>query len=287
MVQTVGFDGAADVNPHAPSSLSPLVFVRACFRRRELLSQLTRRAIAQRYQGSVLGVLWSLLQPVLMLGVYTFVFSTVLKGRWSQGVGSTTEFAVVLFAGLCVYNLFSEIVNRAPALIVDHSSYVKRVVFPLEMLALVNVGAAMFQFSIQMTVLLITQSYLTGHIVFSGLIVPLVVLPLLLFSLGLTWFLSSIGVFLRDIGPVVALSTTALMFLSPVFYAMDAVPERFRFVISLNPLTIVINQVRDAAVWGIAAEWQTLVPTTLGQIVFAWAGYCWFQCTKKGFADVL
>lgn len=275
------------MNPHQAPSLSPFALLRLCWLQRQLLAQLVRREIAKRYQGSVLGMLWSLLNPVLMLVVYTFVFSTVFKSQWGNMPQSKTEFAMVLFAGLCVYNLFADVVNRSPRLVLDNVSYVKRVVFPLEMLAVVNVTAALFHFAIQVLVVLVARLLLDGQLPWTALMLPLVIFPLLLFSLGISWLVASLGVFLRDTAPVVSLATMALIFLSPVFYSIDALPVEVQHLFYLNPLTSIINQARDVLIWGTGIDWWWLLMHTVVQGAVAWCGYAWFQRTKKGFADVL
>lgn len=275
------------MNPHQAPSLSPFALLRLCWLQRQLLAQLVRREIAKRYQGSVLGMLWSLLNPVLMLVVYTFVFSTVFKSQWGNMPQSKTEFAMVLFAGLCVYNLFADVVNRSPRLVLDNVSYVKRVVFPLEMLAVVNVTAALFHFAIQVLVVLVARLLLDGQLPWTALMLPLVIFPLLLFSLGISWLVASLGVFLRDTAPVVSLATMALIFLSPVFYSIDALPVEVQHLFYLNPLTSIINQARDVLIWGTGIDWWWLLMHTVVQSAVAWCGYAWFQRTKKGFADVL
>ena len=250
---------------------------------------MTRREVAGRYKGSVLGLAWSFFNPVFMLVVYTFVFSEIFKSRWG-GVGgdeSKTQFAVILFVGMIVMGLFTEVLNRAPGLIISNVNYVKKVVFPIEILPVIAMGAALFHSLISFGVLLAAFALFNGYLHWTVIFAPLVVLPLVILTLGIGWVLASLGVFLRDVGQTIALITTVLMFLTPIFYPVTAVPERFRPFIMANPLTFIIEQAREVLIWGHLPNWMGLGIYTLVATVIAWAGYAWFQKTRKGFADVL
>jgi lipopolysaccharide transport system permease protein len=194
---------------------------------------------------------------------------------------------VLLFAGLIVLNLFSEVINRAPTLIIANVNFVKKVVFPLEVLPVLAMGAALFHGAVSVAVLLCAVLVFNGGLVWTVVFIPLVLLPLVIVTLGLAWILASLGVFLRDVGQTISLLTTVLMFLSPVFYPVTAVPPRFRPFIMANPLTFIIEQARDVLIWGRAPDWLGLSVYMLVACVVAWAGYAWFQKTRKGFADVL
>ena len=277
------------INPHASQPISPNALASSLWRNRQLIGQMTRREVAGRYKGSALGLAWSFFNPVFMLAVYTFVFSEIFKARWG-GVGgddSKTEFAVVLFVGLIAYNLFSEVVNRAPSLVLGNANYVKKVVFPLEILPVVALGAALFHTVVSLAVLGIAFFVFNGYLHWTAIFTPLVLLPLVILTTGLAWMLASLGVFLRDVGQTIGILTTVLMFLSPVFYPVTAVPEHFRAFIMANPLTFIIEQARDVLVWGHLPNWQGLITYTAAACAVAWAGYAWFQKTRKGFADVL
>ncbi|WP_446739747.1 ABC transporter permease [Pseudomonas sp. TH15] len=277
------------MNPHSAHSISPLLFLLGFWRNKQIIYQMTRREVASRYKGSALGLLWSLFNPILMLVVYTFVFSEIFKARWGGAGGddSKTQFAVVLFVGIIVLNLFCEVINRAPGLIVSNANFVKKVVFPVETLSLVTVLAALFNSAINLTVLLVALVVFNGAIPWTALLIPLVILPLVLLIVGLSWFLASLGVFIRDVGQTINIITTVLMFLSPVFYPLDAVPERFRSIILLNPLTFIIEQSRAVLIWGDLPNWSGLLIYSGASLVIAYMGYIWFQKTRKGFADVL
>lgn len=275
------------MNPHAaqPSSLGAML--NSLWGNRELIAQMTRREVVGRYKGSVMGLLWSFLNPLFMLVVYSFVFSVVFKARWSGAGESQTQFAVILFAGMTVHALFSEVLNRAPGIILGNVNYVKKVVFPLEILAVVSLGAALFHALVSLLVLLVAFAMLNGFVHWTAIFAPLVLLPLMLLSLGFGWILSSLGVFVRDIGQLIGVFTTALLFLSPVFFPVSALPESFQPWLHLNPLTFIIEQSREVLIWGNLPDWQGLTLYSIGAGIFAWLGFFWFQKTRKGFADVL
>ena len=266
-----------------------MALARSLWRNRQLIVQMTKREVVGRYQGSAMGLAWSFLNPVFMLVVYTFVFSEIFKSRWG-GIGgddSKTQFAVVLFVGMIVLGLFSEVLNRAPSLILSNVNYVKKVVFPIEILPVIAMGAALFHSFISLGVLLAAFALFNGYLHWTVVFTPLVLLPLVILTMGLAWMLASLGVFLRDVGQTIGIITTVLMFLSPVFYPITAVPERFRPIIMANPLTFIIEQAREVLIWGHLPNWSGLGVYTLTATAIAWAGYAWFQKTRKGFADVL
>lgn len=268
-------------------SISLREFLASPWRNRRLIQTLVVREVLGRYRGSALGILWSFFHPVFMLSVYTFIFSVVFKARWPGGSESKTEFALILFAGLLVFNLFAECISRAPGLILANVNYVKKVIFPLEILSWVSVGSALFHIFISFGVWLIFYLIFFGMPKPTLLLFPLVLLPLLLFSLGLSWFLASLGVYLRDVGQIVGLVITGLMFMSPIFYPVSALPEGFRILFHLNPLAAVIEQTREVLIWGIFPKVTVLLIELLLSSLFAWLGFAWFQKTRKGFADVV
>ena len=266
---------------------TPREIAASLWRNRSLLKASIKREVLGRYRGSVMGILWSFFNPLFMLAVYTFVFSVIFKARWSAGSESKTEFALVLFAGMIVFNLFAECINRAPGLIVGNQNYVKKVVYPLEILPWVGLGAALFHGAISLGV------WLIAYVIFFGVphatlfYFPLVLLPFGLFIMGLSWALASLGVYLRDVGQFIGLLTTVLMFLSPIFYPASALPEAYRPLLYMNPLTPVIEQTRDVLFWGKAPDFAMLGIYLIATSIIAWLGFAWFQKTRKGFADVL
>jgi lipopolysaccharide transport system permease protein len=275
------------MNPHAIRSISPLVLLRSIKANRSLIYDLVKRDVVGRYRGSVMGLLWSFFNPVLMLAVYTFVFSVVFKARWTGGSDSKTEFALVLFAGLMVFNLFSECVNRAPSLILSNVNYVKKVIFPLEILPIVAFGSTAFHFMISLFVWLIFYLAFFGIPPVTIIQLPLVMIPLVLMTMGFAWLLASLGVYLRDVAQIIGVITTVLMFLSPIFYPIAALPEEYRFFMQISPLTNVIEQAREVMIWGKGIDWMSWFGQFLLSTMVAWLGFAWFQKTRKGFADVL
>lgn len=268
-------------------SISPVEMICSFWRNRQLIKTLVHREVVGRYRGSFMGILWSFFNPVLMLSVYTFVFSVIFKARWGSGGDSKTEFALILFAGLIVFNLFSECIIKAPTLILMNANYVKKVVFPLEILPWVTLGSALFHTLISLGVWLCAYVILFGIPHATVLLLPAILLPLLLLTAGLTWGLASLGVYLRDVAQFIGLVTTVLMFLSPIFYPASALPENYRHLLLANPLTLVIEQVRNVLFWGKMPDALQLAIYLAGATVVAWAGFAWFQKTRKGFADVL
>ena len=256
-------------------------------RHRDLIATLVRREVVGRYRGSLLGILWSLFHPLLMLGVYTFVFGMVFKAKWNPGATSQAEFALILFAGLMVFNLFAECVTRAPGLIVSNVNFVKKVVFPIEILPWVVFGAALFHLFISFLVWLGFYLVLIGLPDPTVLLLPLVLLPLVLLTMGAAWLLASLGVYLRDVAQVIGVVTTALMFVSPIFYPRSALPRELDALLGLNPLTPAIEYVRDVIVWGRVPDLSGFVFYTAFTAAVACLGFAWFQKTRKGFADVL
>ena len=278
------------MNPHATQPVSPMALMRSLVRNRQLISQMTKREVLGRYKGSVMGLLWSFLNPMFMLLVYTFFFSVVFKARWGVVDGveeSKTQFAVVLFVGMIVHGLFAEVLNRAPMLITNNVNYVKKVIFPLEILPVVSMGAALFHSLVSLIVLLIAFVMFNHYLHWTVVFIPIVLLPLVIISLGFAWMLASLGVFLRDVGQTIGLFTTVLMFVSPVFFPITAMPEKYRPLIMANPLTFIIEQAREVLIWGHLPDWQGIGIYTLVAATMAWTGFIWFQKTRRGFADVL
>jgi lipopolysaccharide transport system permease protein len=276
------------VNPHAPHPVSMASLIHGIWRQRGLVLQMTKRDVIGRYKGSVMGVMWSLFNPLFLLVVYTFVFSVVFKARWGgEAVESKSQFAVLLFVGMIVHSLFAETLSRAPSLILANVSYVKKIVFPLEILPVVAIGASLFHAFVSVAVLLGVFAVLNGFLQWTAIFLPLVVLPLVVLTLGLAWALSSLGVYLRDVAQPIGLIMTVLLFASPVFYPITALPEAARPWLMLNPLTLIIEQARAVLVFGQLPNWLGLGAYSLVAVAIAWAGYAWFQKTRKGFANVL
>jgi lipopolysaccharide transport system permease protein len=262
--------------------------VRNLWRQRGLILQMTKRDVIGRYKGSVMGVMWSLLNPLLLLAIYTFVFTVVFKARWGTvPVESKSEFAILLFVGMIVHSLLAETLNRAPVLILNNVSYVKKIVFPLEILPAVAICAALFHALVSVFVLGVVYIVLNGYLQWTVIFLPVVLLPLIVLTLGIAWGLASLGVFLRDVAQPIGLIMTVLLFASPVFYPLTALPEVIRPWLMLNPLTFIIEQARAVLIFGQMPNWTGLAIYSLASVAIAWVGYAWFQKTRKGFANVL
>lgn len=253
-----------------------------------LIIQFTNREIIGRYKGSYLGLLWSLITPLLMLTIYTFVFSMVFNARWGENASdSKLEFALLLFAGLIIFNVFSEVVSRAPHLITSNVNFVKKVVFPLEILPIVSLASALFHAIISIGILLLFLLVFMKTFNWTVLFLPIVILPICLTALGLGWFLSSLGVYVRDIGQVIGVIIPALMFLSPIFYPISVVPKEVQFLYYINPISYAVEDMRKILIWGQYPDWKWLIIGTIIGLMTSILGYLWFQKTRGGFSDVL
>lgn len=280
---------ATAVDPNAALSAGPDALLDSVARHRNLIGQMIRREVIGRYRGSALGLAWSFFNPILMLCVYTFVFSGVFKARWNATgpPESVAHFAIMMFVGMIVLNLLTDVLTRSPTLVLSNPNFVKKVVFPLEILPVVTLGAAGFHMIASIFVLLGAFALFNGFLHPTVLLLPLVLVPLMLMTLGLSWALASLGVYLRDVNQAIGLFCGLLMFISPVFYPLSAVPQTFRWLIAANPLTFIIEQARRVVIDGHTPEWWGLLGYTLTALIFAWLGFAWFQKTRKGFADVL
>ena len=257
-------------------------------RNRSLLWQFARRDVLGRYRGSLLGLAWSFLTPLLMLGVYSFVFVGVFRQSWPGSAhGGGVEFSLQVFAGLLVFNLFSEVAGKAPNLIVDQPNLIKKVIFPVELLAWVTVLSGLFHLLISSITLLVVLLLVRGGLPVTAFAFPLVLLAFLPVLLGLGWFLSAIGVFVRDVGQVMTMVVSLTMFMSPVFYSVKSLGADLQFWMNLNPLTLIIEQVRAVLLLGQWPDWAALGMYAAIAAAFATAAATFFQLTRKGFADVL
>jgi lipopolysaccharide transport system permease protein len=257
-------------------------------RNRYLILQMVRREVSARYRGSVIGVLWSLLLPLIMLAVYTFIFGVTLKVRWSQDTNENWgEFAIILFTGLILHQILADCITRAPLLMIANASYVKRVIFPLEILAWTTLGAALFQGLTGFVALCVFRLAMTGALPWTIVLVPVVVAPFALICLGLIWMLSAIGTFVRDVAQVITFVPLVLLFLGPVLFPLSALPPTARTMVILNPLTVVVMQTRNAVLLGQMPDWSALAVYSIAALVLAWAGLYVFLRSKSAFADVL
>lgn len=251
----------------------------------QLLYQMAKREIKSRYRGSIFGVAWTFLNPLIMLAVYNFVFSVVFKAKW--GGGENTNFAVMMFSGMIIHALFCEVMLLSTNSIVGNANYVKKVIFPLEILTLVITLSALFNFLISFFVLVLMVLLFGGHITLSILWLPIVIMPLMTLSIGIGWVVSALGVFIRDISQFMGVITSLLLFLSPVFFSITSIPENFRKFIEYNPLTLIIGEFRKILITGDSPDLVSLFKYFLCSLVFALLAFIIFRKLRKGFADVL
>lgn len=262
--------------------------IHQCWLQRQLFLKLLRRDFAERYRGSYLGLLWSLLLPLLSLLVFTFFFGVIFRVRWpGSSDGSLGDLALTLFIGLALYNFLAECLTQAPGLILAHANYVKNVIFPLEMLPAVRVASALLTLLTTLLVILLLQAVLGSGLSWNVLWSFAALLPLVLFLLGLSWFLAALGVYIRDIQMLIVPLTQLLMFLSPVFYPITALPEALRPWLQLNPLALTIEQMRGVILFGQPLDWMPYLLSLSAASLTMLFGLWWFARTRKGFADVL
>lgn len=252
-----------------------------------LTREMTQRDIRGRYRGASFGLMWSLISPFMMLCVYTLAFGYVLKSRWPGASGNMGEFAMILFVGLIVHGFFAECITRSPNLIVGNSNLVKRILFPLHVLPWTAVLSGLFHFVANALVFAVISTILLKHMHWTVVLLPVVVVPLVMLSVGVSWILSALGVFLRDVGQVMGIVSTALLFLSSAIIPVSTLPENYQIVFRLNPLTFIIDQAREVAFWGRMPDWSGLGLYALGALMVMYIGFAFFQKTRPGFADVL
>lgn len=256
-------------------------------RHRSLTREMTQRDIRGRYRGASFGLLWSLISPFMMLCVYTLAFGYILKSRWPGASGNIAEFAMILFAGLIVHGFFAEVLTRSPNLIVGNSNLVKRIIFPLHLLPWTAVLSALFHLIANALVYLVISTILLRNPHWTIILLPVVILPLVMLATGVSWLLSSLGVYLRDVGQVMGVVSTAMLFLSSAIIPVSTLPENFQIVFKLNPLTFIIDQVREVAFWGRLPDWSGLALYTVIALAVMYVGFAFFEKTRRGFADVL
>lgn len=269
--------------------LSPIAMWRNLWGRRELLWQFTIREVQGRYRGSYLGMFWALITPLLSLMVYTFVFHVVFKAQWDDK-NPHENFMVLpmnMFSGIIAFNVFSESVSRSSLLIVQNQNFVKKVVFPLELLPLSLVGAAMIHSLLSLVILLAGAVAGAGSLHWTLLLLPVAFLPLAILTTGLCWIISSLGVFLRDIGNVVQVAVQLLFFASPITYSMSRLGTTAQRVMCLNPLTLIIMNIRRVINFGQPPDWLSYFESLAVACALAMLGYAWFMKIKRAFADVI
>lgn len=254
---------------------------------RSITFELAKRDVLGRYRGSSFGLLWSLISPFLMLSVYTFAFGFVMKAKWPQVAGGEHHFSIILFIGLIIHGVFSECLTRAPTLVTGNPSFVKRVVFPLEILPWPPVYSALFHAGMNLLVFILLRLIMEGTFDWTIVLIPVVLVPLVTITLGVSWIFAALGVYLRDINQITGVLSTAMLFISSAMIPVQQLPAPYQTLFRLNPLTFLIDQARAVALWGQMPDWIGLGAYSLGGLVLMYVGYGWFMATKKGFADVL
>jgi lipopolysaccharide transport system permease protein len=268
--------------------LLPWQIARHLRQRGELIVQLAKRDVLGRYRGSYLGIFWSLLRPLFMLAVYTVVFGYIFESKLGNHPDeSKLDFTLALFCGLVLFDFFAESLSRAPTLVLANPNYVTKVVFPLEILPVSAIGAALMHLLISFVPLVIGLWVAHGSVPLTILYLPLILLPLVLLCLGLSWFLASLGVFIRDINAVVPVVIVILMYASAIFYSISKVPPNLLPIVLYNPLALVIDQARNAVLWGISPVWGRYTLALIASCAVMVLGYAFFMRTKSAFADVL
>lgn len=254
---------------------------------RNLVLQLTKREIHSRHKGTYGGLYWYVIQNLLMLSLYSFVFSTIFKSRWAETGRLPGNYTVALFIGLITFNVFSEVVGRSPTLVLNNANYVKKIVFPLYALSMVQVLAAIFNALIATIVLAVVAWFLGAPIKLTAIWLPVIIAPLALLTLGLSWILAALGTYVRDINQVMTMILSAVMFLAPLFYPMSTLPKVGRIAVQFNPITIPMTQARDVLMFGVSPDFVSLGIYACVSLGVAVLGYTVFNSLKKGFADVL
>lgn len=268
---------------------NPLIIIKIIIQNKYLLFQIIKRNVSLRYKGSILGIIWSFAYPLMMLSIYTFVFGIVFKSRWGiEGLeDNRASFPLIMFCGMAVFNIFSESVNSNTSIIINNSNYIKKVVFPIELLPICNVLTSLL-FGIAWFVLLfIGILCFLNKIYWTMLLLPITIIPLLLISIGISFFVSSLGVYLRDIPQIVVILTQILFFMTPIFYPISAVPDNLQWILNINPLSVIVEQTRLLFLYGQKPSLSLCFGMTLLSFIIFQVGFVWFAKTKKGFADVL
>lgn len=286
------YRNCATIHPREPNLkdlfimnlFAPFVFIK---KNRELLFSLMWRDIKSKYSGSIMGWFWALITPLIMLGVYTFVFSVVFNARWGGQIESKSQFALFLFSGLIQFNFFSESVNTSALSILGNENYVKKIIFPLEVLPLVSCSVSLFHFCLSFLVWFVGYTLIIGLPSVFIVFFPLLFFPFILFIVGLSWFCSSLSVYLRDLPYILSLFCTLLLFMSPIFYSISSVPANYQWILELNPLTPFIENGRNLLMHGsMPSLTNYLVCLVVGLLTF-FLGFKMFSQVKKGFSDVL
>ncbi|HMD48456.1 MAG TPA: ABC transporter permease [Bryobacteraceae bacterium] len=257
--------------------------VRGIFSNRKLIASMARRDILARYRGSFGGVFWTVLNPLILMGTYFFVFGVVLHGSGQNRTG----FALYFLSGMLPWLAFSEAVGRSPYVIVEHRSFVKKLIFPLEILPVNYLLAGLITEVFATGIFLIILLALRGAIPLTALWLPVVVVPQVLLTLGICWFLAALGVFFRDLGQIMGFGLTLWFFVTPICYPESSLPKALLPVLGKNPMFVLVHAYRACLLEGHAPDALALSKLLLLALVLFFAGHAFFYKLRKHFADVL
>ena len=250
---------------------------------------MTKRDFLGRYQGSLGGVFWSLLQPLFLLSVYTLAFGVILKARWGNSAGAsqnaTSDYALLLFSGLIFYNMLAECLTRAPNLIASNPNFVKKIVFPLELLPLISVLIALVHGLIALMIWLVGYGVLNVSLQPTSLFLPLILLVFFPVLLAVNFVLAALGILVKDIGQLIGLVTQTLLFLTPIFYSVASAPPLLQTLLKLNPLTFVIEEARQVLFFGQTPDFLGLALYGLLSFAACWLSLILFMRLRPLFAD--
>ena len=257
------------------------------WRHRGLILRLARKELAVRLKGSILGWAWLAAAPLVMLVAYTLVFANVLKFGPAAGTGDPGAYPLFIFSGLVLFQVFAELVLRAPNLLVENTSYIKKVIFPVEILAWVALARSLIAGGVSLALLFAFYLVVRGVPPLATLLLPLLLALLAMAMLGLVWLLAAVGVFLRDLSHLLASLMPVVMFVSPIFYAMADVPEALRPLGYLNLLAVFIEAMRALLFAGTVPAWPLLVAIVAAPALLFWIGFAFFARNRARFADVV
>ena len=252
-----------------------------------LIISLTKRDIESRYKNSILGLVWSIAFPLFMLAIYSFVFGFIFKSKWHGSASNGINYSLIMFVGLVLHTFISDCLGRATTVIESNANYVKKVIFPLESLCWVSLLSALFQFFISFIVLF-------GFLVLGGnkihitiLLVPILILPFILLCYAFILFISALSVYIKDIAQMMSIFISILLFMSPVFYSVSSIPEKFRWMIFMNPSTFIINSMRKIVLYGEMFSIKYYLIYFVVSFVLYFMALKWFKKLKGGFSEVL
>lgn len=254
----------------------------------QLFYQLSLRSIQERYRGSMFGVLLSVITPLCMLAVYTFVFTVVFKARWNMEIESGFgSYAIMLFSGIILHGFFMESLSQSATVITNNPNYVKKVIFPLELLVPSLMSGQVFQYIIGLFILLGAMLFIWPSMSYHALLIPFVLAPFFLFTLGVGYFVAALGVYFRDIAHFIGILGSVLLFTSTILFPADRVPEEFRLLLYLNPLSYVVDTFRGCVMFHTLPSLLPFSLYTAIGITTCITGAWLFKRMKRGFADVI